>query len=139
MAFQLDPVLANDTVALADTNDYAIRLANDKRFPWVIVVPKVASITELYQLDANLQLKIARDTSLLGRELMELFEGDSLNTGALGNVVRQLHLHHVVRFQNDAAWPGPVWGFGKSVPYPPGELEQRVDLLQLSLTIATLP
>lgn len=137
MPFELDPVLANDTVALADTTDYAVRLANDKRFPWVIVIPKVASITEIYQLDIELQQKIAADASVLGRELMELFNGDSLNTGALGNVVRQLHLHHVVRFETDAAWPVPVWGFGKPLAYSPDELQQRVDLLQRSLSITT--
>ena len=137
MPFELDPVLANDTVALADTTDYAVRLANDKRFPWVIVIPKVASITEIYQLDIELQQKIAADASVLGRELMELFNGDSLNTGALGNVVRQLHLHHVVRFETDAAWPAPVWGFGKPLAYSPDELQQRVDLLQRSLSITT--
>lgn len=137
MPFELDPVLANDTVALADTPDYAVRLANDKRFPWVIVIPKVASITEVYQLDPDLQQKLAADTSLLGRELIELFKGDSLNTGALGNVVRQLHLHHVVRFERDDAWPGPVWGFGRPLAYSPDELRERVDLLQRSLTITS--
>ena len=137
MPFELDPVLANDTVALADTTDYAVRLANDKRFPWVIVIPRVASITEVYQLDTQLQQKLAADASVLGRELMELFKGDSLNTGALGNVVRQLHLHHVVRFETDVAWPAPVWGFGKPVAYSPDELQQRVDLLQRSLSITT--
>lgn len=137
MRFELDPVLANDTVALADTTDYAVRLANDKRFPWVIVIPRVASITEVYQLDTQLQQKLAADASVLGRELMELFKGDSLNTGALGNVVRQLHLHHVVRFETDVAWPAPVWGFGKPVAYSPDELQQRVDLLQRSLSITT--
>lgn len=137
MPFELDPVLANDTVALADTTDYAVRLANDKRFPWVIVIPRVASITEVYQLDTQLQQKLAADASVLGRELMELFKGDSLNTGALGNVVRQLHLHHVVRFETDVAWPAPVWGFGKPVAYSPDELQLRVDLLQRSLSITT--
>lgn len=135
MLFQLDPVLDKDTVALADTADYAVRLANDKRYPWVIVVPKVAAITEIYQLDPDLQQRLAVDSSLLGRELMALFKGDSLNTGALGNVVRQLHLHYVVRFENDAAWPAPVWGFETPITYEPDELQQRVEILQRSLTL----
>lgn len=135
MTFQLDPKLDSDTVRLADTEDYAVRLANDQRFPWVILIPKRAGITEVYQLEPELQQRLAVDTSVLGREMMELFQGESLNTGALGNVVRQLHLHHVVRFEKDVAWPGPVWGFETTLPYSSEELRERVELLRQSLTI----
>lgn len=137
MDFELDPRLEADTLALADTDDYAVRLANDKRFPWVILVPKRVGITEIYQLEPELQQRLAVATAVLGRELMELYQGDSLNTGALGNVVQQLHLHHVVRFKNDAAWPGPVWGFENALAYSSDELRECVDKLQQSLTICS--
>jgi len=79
-------------VELGETADYVIRLANDSRFPWVILIPKVESVTELYQLTLDYQQRLALDSSNLGSELMTIFKGDSFNTGALGNVVRQLHI-----------------------------------------------
>ena len=133
--FKLDSTLEQDTVALGDTADYDIRLANDSRFPWVIVVPKVEMATELYHLTPAQQQQLALDSARLGSELMELFSGDSLNTGALGNVVRQLHIHHVVRYKTDQAWPGPVWGAGTAIRYSEQKLADRVKKLQQQLTI----
>ena len=138
MTFKLDKVLESDTIAIGDTPNYAIRLANDNRFPWVILIPKVPSITEVYQLEASVQQRLAIDSSVLGSEMMDLYKGDSLNTGALGNVVSQLHLHHVVRYKKDAAWPGPVWGCGKPKPYNLGELEERLRSLRQSLSICSV-
>ena len=135
MKFELDKKIAADTISLGETDRYVIRLANDSRFPWVILIPKVASITEAYQLDVGFQQQLAVDSGLLGQELMALYQGDSFNTGALGNVVRQLHVHHVVRFENDAAWPGPIWGFGRAVPYGDEELGVQVGKLRVGLSI----
>lgn len=135
MTFQLDQRLENDTVAIGETRHYLVRLANDKRFPWVILVPRFAAIKEVYQLAPEVQQQLTVDSSVLGQELMDLFEGDSLNTGALGNVVQQLHIHHVVRFESDPAWPGPVWGFEQPLAYPENELQVRVKQLQHSLSI----
>jgi len=122
-------------VELGETADYVIRLANDSRFPWVILIPKVESVTELYQLTLAYQQQLALDSSNLGGELMGIFQGDSLNTGALGNVVRQLHIHHVVRYESDQAWPGPVWGAGSAIAYSAEELAERVQQLQQKLTL----
>jgi len=135
MKFELDKKIAADTIALGESDRYVIRLANDARFPWVILIPKVASITEAYQLDVGFQQQLAVDSGLLGQEMMALYQGDSFNTGALGNVVRQLHIHHVVRFQNDEAWPGPVWGAGRPVPYEDEELIVQVEKLKAGLSI----
>lgn len=120
---------------LGETADYVIRLANDSRFPWVILIPKVESVTELYQLTLDYQQRLALDSSNLGSELMTIFKGDSFNTGALGNVVRQLHIHHVVRYESDQAWPGPVWGAVSATPYSAKELVERVQLLRQELTL----
>jgi len=122
-------------VELGETADYVIRLANDSRFPWVILIPKVESVTELYQLTLDYQQRLALDSSNLGSELMTIFKGDSFNTGALGNVVRQLHIHHVVRYESDQAWPGPVWGAVSATPYSAKELVERVQLLRQELTL----
>ena len=135
MQFVLDNRLRDDGLLLADTTDYVITLANDSRFPWVILIPKVSEITEIYQLDSATQQQLARDSSLLGQELMQTFNGDSLNTGALGNVVSQLHVHHVVRFNTDPAWPGPVWGAGQSIPYSSEAASAMMARLKASLSL----
>jgi len=98
-------------------------------------VPTVESVTEIYQLTVAQQQKLALDSAGLGSELMDMFKGDSLNTGALGNVVRQLHIHHVVRYKSDQAWPGPVWGAGKAIAYSEDALTERVKRLQQELAI----
>jgi len=92
-------------------------LMNDARYPWFILVPRRDDIQEIYQLGAEEQLQLQRESSLLGKHLMERFGGDKLNIAALGNLVAQLHIHHIVRYLDDASWPGPVWGVGMPLPY----------------------
>lgn len=108
--FSLDSRLANDTIELADWPLCSVRLMNDSHYPWLILVPKVASVTELFQLDDAQRLQLDAESTFVARTLMEIFQGDKMNVAALGNVVKQLHIHHVVRFEQDAAWPGPIWG-----------------------------
>jgi len=92
-------------------------LLNDSRYPWFILVPRREGVSEIYQLSDEEQQQLLRESSRLGRFLMDSFGGDKLNIGALGNLVPQLHLHHIVRFRSDVTWPGPVWGVGKAEPY----------------------
>lgn len=98
-------------------------LLNDARYPWFVLVPRCPDITEIYQLNEANQQQLLRESSQLGRFLMGEFNGDKLNIGALGNLVPQLHIHHIVRYRSDEAWPGPVWGVGKAVPFLDEEIE----------------
>lgn len=132
--FELDPRLANDTIVLGDFATSRLLLAKDSRYPWCILVPKRCDITEIYQLAGEEQAQLSRESALLGRKLMELYQGDSLNVAALGNVVAQLHIHHVVRFTNDASWPGPIWGVGVAIPYADGELAKHARQITSSLS-----
>ncbi len=109
-SFQLDQRLQADTLPLASWPLCEVLLMNESRYPWVILVPRVAETTELYQLDSQQRMQLDRESVFLGEALMQAFEGDKLNVAALGNVVSQLHIHHIVRFQTDEAWPAPVWG-----------------------------
>ena len=81
-------------------------------------------IREIYQLSADQQHQLVRESSTLSEAMMEVFGGDKMNVAALGNMVPQLHLHHIVRFEGDPAWPGPIWGKQAPVPYTDEELEQ---------------
>lgn len=83
---------------------------NDSQFPWVILIPRIEGATELYHLDKLQREQLDAESIFLSEALMVIYQGDKLNTAALGNVVSQLHIHHVVRFEGDIAWPAPVWG-----------------------------
>ena len=83
---------------------------NDANYPWVILVPRVKGATELYHLDQAQRAQLDLESIFLSQTLMTAYQGKKLNTAALGNVVSQLHIHHVVRFDTDVAWPGPIWG-----------------------------
>lgn len=115
--FVLHAQLANDTIEIAEFPICKLLLCNDSAYPWFILVPKVADISEMYQLDWQQQQQVLNESSLLSELLMQVFNGDKMNIAALGNMVPQLHLHHVVRYKNDASWPKPIWGQQPLTPY----------------------
>lgn len=128
--FRLAAELERDSIYLDDWPLCRLLLANDARYPWVILVPRRSEIRELYELEAADQQQLWRESTWLGRGLMGVFAGDKLNVAALGNQVPQLHLHHVVRFFGDPAWPAPVWGKGAASPYSRDRLREVGDLLR---------
>ncbi|AZQ84969.1 HIT family protein [Colwellia sp. Arc7-635] len=121
--FQLHPQLSNDSYVIADLPLSRLLLCNDSAFPWFILVPRVENIHDIYQLDWQQQQQLLNESSLLSELLMQEFKGDKMNVAALGNVVPQLHLHHIVRYQNDPCWPKPIWGQQALTPYTEQELE----------------
>ncbi len=125
MIFKLHPQLAKDSLHLADLNLCQLRLINDRRFYWLILVPKVANAGEVTDLsDTNYQ-QLWKEVRLLSQVIKPLTQADKLNIATLGNRVAQLHLHLIARFTKDAAWPDPVWGVGTAEPY---SLEKVKDL-----------
>ncbi len=116
--FSLDPRLAADTLPVGDLPLCAVRLMNDRRFPWLVLVPRRADTVEITDLGEADAARLVQEVRLATRVMQELARPDKVNLGALGNVVPQLHLHVVGRFRSDPAWPGPVWGFGAREPYP---------------------
>ncbi len=128
--FKLDPKLATETVSVGNFELCEVRLLNDSRFLWLILVPRRAGISEIYQLDNTDQQLLITESSLASRILMEITAADKINVGALGNLVPQLHWHVVTRRRNDACWPGPVWGCGNQTPYQEEELGRLLTLLK---------
>ena len=122
--FELDNRLVNDTVVVADCALCRVLLMNDSRYPWLILVPRVASVSEVFELTAEQQQQLWQETSAIAQRLKNEFQADEINIATLGNVVKQLHMHVVVRMQDDAAWPAPVWGNGVAQPYSAGALTQ---------------
>lgn len=137
-AFELHPQLARDTFVLADLALSRLLLMNDAQYPWCILVPRVGGICEIYDLDEADQAQLLRESVDIGRALMRAFGGHKLNVAALGNVVPQLHLHHIVRFHGDPAWPAPVWGRNPPRPYDEAARRTFVERLAPHLTGALL-
>ena len=138
--FNLHSQLANDCFELADFPLCKLLLCNDSAYPWFILVPKVDDISDIYQLDWQQQQQLLNESSLLSELLMQVFSGDKMNVAALGNVVEQLHVHHVVRFKKDVSWPKPIWGQQPLTPYSNDELVSLKEkiLPKLSLIEASL-
>lgn len=132
-AFTLHPRLAADTFTLGDFPLCRLLLMNDAQYPWCILVPRCAGAREIYRLDPADQQQLLRESAQLSRALMDACRGHKLNVAALGNVVPQLHLHHIVRFPGDPAWPGPVWGRHPPRPYTAAERAGLVDALRAEL------
>lgn len=126
MKFELHPQLAADTFVIGDLPLCRVLLMNDARFPWVILVPRRKDISEIYDLSMQDQQILWQESALVAEKLMKLTEADKMNIAALGNVVPQLHLHHVARFQTDAVWPKPIWGQGAAEPYRESDKQQML-------------
>ena len=128
--FELDPRLAAGTFSVGSTSLSRVLLMNDARFPWIILVPAREGVSEPFQLALSEQEALWRESMVLAKALKRYFEADKLNIAALGNQVSQLHVHHIVRFRNDDAWPGPVWGVGSTVTYTEAAAEALMDDLR---------
>jgi len=115
--FALDSRLQNDTLLIGDFPLCRLLLMNDDHYPWFILVPRRDEVSELFQLSAEEQQQLWRETVTLTELLKDTFAADKMNVATLGNVVSQLHMHVIVRRRSDAAWPAPVWGKLAAQPY----------------------
>ena len=118
-SFQLDPQLDQDTIPVGRLALSRVLLMNDARYPWLLLVPERPGLAEIIDLDEADRAELMREIAAVSQLLKRMFNPDKLNVGALGNRVRQLHVHVLARFVSDQAWPGPVWGVGEPRPYPP--------------------
>ncbi|WP_049622310.1 HIT domain-containing protein [Frateuria defendens] len=137
--FTLDPRLAADTLPVARLALCEVRLMNDARFAWLVLVPQREALVEIDDLDEGAQQALWQEVRRAAAALRESAPCDKLNLGALGNIVRQLHVHVVARREGDAAWPGPVWGSGKAEPYAPDAAAALLEALRAALAPAALP
>jgi diadenosine tetraphosphate (Ap4A) HIT family hydrolase len=117
MIFTLDPRLAADTIKVASLPLCDLLLMNDARYPWAILVPRIAGARELFDLSEADQASVWKTTMAIAAAIGNWPGVKKVNIGALGNVVSQLHVHVVGRHNGDPAWPGPVWGHSAALPY----------------------
>jgi diadenosine tetraphosphate (Ap4A) HIT family hydrolase len=115
--FQLDSRLEADTVFVADWPLSRLLLMDDARYPWLVLVPRRAELSEIHDLGHAERMVLIEEIARAAKGFKALTGAAKINVGALGNAVPQLHVHIVARNPGDAAWPGPVWGQGSAVPY----------------------
>jgi diadenosine tetraphosphate (Ap4A) HIT family hydrolase len=131
--WRLDPRLLADTHAVAVLGLSELRLLDDARWPWLVLVPRVADARELIDLDATQSALLLDEVGRCSRALRALHAPHKLNVAALGNVVEQLHVHVIARRRDDPAWPRPVWGVGERLPYPGAARDRAIDALRQAL------
>lgn len=132
--FKLHPQLDADTTLITEFNLCLVLLINDANYPWCVLVPKRPDTTEIYKLPRHDQTELLVESERLCHAMEALFQPDKMNIAAIGNMVPQLHVHHIARFKNDTAWPAPVWGHTQAVPYHPDKLNQTLASMQQALT-----
>ena len=134
--FELHPQLAQDCAVLTDWPLCRVLLMNDAHYPWLILVPRRAEAREIFELSEADQLQLQRESSHLARGLAQTLQADKINIAALGNMVPQLHIHHIARFRTDPAWPKPVWGQAPARAYAEAEREAVLERIKPLLTWA---
>jgi len=135
MSFALDERLARDAFVVCDMALTRVLLMNDARGPWLILVPRRDGLTELTDLDPADRTQLIEEAARASRFLKAHARTHKINVGALGNIVRQLHIHVVARTIGDPAWPGPVWGFGAATPYDEAKARELIAAAQTALEL----
>lgn len=135
IAFELDPRLAADSHWLADGPLSQLRLMDDARFLWLVLVPRIDAAVEWVDLQPSDQARLLDEVNAAARLLRADGGCEKINIGALGNIVRQLHVHVVARHDGDAAWPGPVWGSGAALRHAPKQRAARLEALRARLPV----
>ena len=137
MSFALDSRLKNSSLQIAAIDAFQIRLVNDKRYIWLLIIPEISDITELDDLDPKTQTALFQIASQLSSSVKSYFQADKMNIATICNIVSQFHLHIVARKQTDATWPEPIWGKGTAEPY--SDEEASVMMAQMRKLLDALP
>ncbi|MEY3289690.1 MAG: hypothetical protein RLZZ419_1932 [Pseudomonadota bacterium] len=133
--FQLDTRLKQDCIFIGRFDLCQLLMMNDSQYPWFILVPEKADIKEIYQLSTSERNTLIEESSTLAENLAILYNADKINIAAIGNLVPQLHIHHVVRYQTDIAWPAPIWGKFAAIPYSEQQIIDNIALVKEQLKI----
>lgn len=135
MSFSLHPQLQQDCIYVGHFELCRLLMMNDSLYPWFILVPERAEITEIYQLNQAERSLLIEESCYLAENLSGLYKADKMNVAAIGNMVPQLHIHHIVRYRTDVAWPGPVWGKLEAVPLSKPQINEQLLLVKQHLQL----
>lgn len=132
--FELHPQLAADTIEIGQLSLCRVLLMNDANYPWLILVPQRPGLREIFELNTDEQTQLIHESSHVARLMHAHFQADKINIAALGNMVPQLHIHHIARYKADLAWPAPVWGRVPAAPYSIEQLKTLIKVLREAIT-----
>ena len=138
MTFQLHPRLEQDCVEIGRLPLSRLLLMNDSQYPWCLLVPEREDIVEIYQLSPEDRQQLQVESCLLSAKMAEVFRADKMNIAAIGNLVPQLHIHHIVRYRTDIAWPAPVWGYSDALPYDKKQTKEIIRRLKEAMKDALI-
>jgi len=133
--FQIHERLQQDCIIIGRFNLCQLLMMNDSQYPWFILVPERVNIKEIYELNSVDRQLLNEESCLLAEKLAELFNADKMNIAAIGNMVPQLHIHHIVRYKTDKAWPAPVWGKFAAQPYNEQQIIELMTKLKAQLKL----
>ncbi len=132
--FELYPKLKEDSILIGRFSLSLLLLSRDANYPWCILVPERDTVQEIHHLGLEDRQQLMVESCRLAEAMDDLFDPDKINIGVLGNIVPQLHMHHIARFNTDAAWPGPVWGAVEAKQYSEADLSTMIKRIQGALT-----
>src|SRR5262245_37035067 len=135
--WSLHPQLARDTIALGDLPLSRVLLVNDANWPWLLLVPRRAGVSEIIELDEVEQAQLMTEVARTARALKTVTQCDKLNIAALGNVVPQLHVHVIARRAGDAGWPKPIWGAAPPLRHDKDELDRFTAAIRRRIWLAS--
>jgi diadenosine tetraphosphate (Ap4A) HIT family hydrolase len=127
--FELDTQLATSTILIKNLTLCQVRLKNDRRLPWVVLIPQRPNIVEIFDLTPEDQHQLWSEITSVTQHMHEAFQAYKMNIETLGNKVRQLHIHIIARYENDAAWPNSILNHGVAESYLPDEAAKRIQQL----------
>lgn len=133
MEWKLDARLGANSLEIGNLPLCNVRLINDKRWPWLILMPRRPDAIEVHDFDDADIVQAATETSLIAKILKQFTGCRKINTAAIGNIVEQLHIHVIARDEGDENWPGPIWGYGERVQYDEAERDRIVAELENAL------
>jgi diadenosine tetraphosphate (Ap4A) HIT family hydrolase len=133
--FVVDPQIERDSHFICDLPLSQLRLVNDNRFPWVLLIPRLANVSEIIDLSEMQSHTLINEIRQTSHALRTACPCNKINVASIGNKVRQLHVHIIARRVDDSAWPGTVWDKGPTVPYDRDSVLQRVSMLRDAIAV----
>ena len=128
--FEINKKLWEDSIIIGKFPLSYLLLMNDSNYPWFILVPAKENIKEIFELSSEERIQLMEESAILSENLSKIFNADKMNIAALGNAVHQLHVHHIVRYKKDKAWPDPIWGKFPAVKYSADEIQSIINKLR---------
>ena len=129
--FKINKKFLNSSYHVADLELCSVRLHDNSKFPWIILIPKRKNITDMTELNSKDQELLMKEIIYTSKLMKKLFKTSKLNIEKIGNMVSQLHLHIIVRYKKDSSWPLSVWVV-KGKPYSSKALKEMVDKIRVA-------